>query len=252
MNWTPGRIVGTVKPAGAAVEPISTGMVLPVPAPAPLPVHQNVTVVAPVLKPVPAGTVAPAAAPVTNTAPIGGGGGGLLKGIVQAGGSGGDKIVGTVNIAGSSKPGLSSEELTQKAINEIHRDVQRGRIRADQVGALGWRECPLKKTNKRFLSRTVNSVLQHNKRETLRNFYSSTRKLIELEDRRDEGRIEGRRGAEERTDHHRRRRRSRSRSRSREDQRDRRRVDEEKKKTVKVDLVEEDELEDGEVRDDDD
>uniref|UniRef100_A0A8D8AS61 (northern house mosquito) hypothetical protein n=1 Tax=Culex pipiens TaxID=7175 RepID=A0A8D8AS61_CULPI len=106
MNWTPGRIVGTVKPAGAAVDPISAGMVVPCPVPAPVvpAVVQTITVP----KPVPAGTVAPAAAPMPN-------GSALLMGSVQslAGGAGGDKIVGTVNIAGSSKPGLSSEELKQ-------------------------------------------------------------------------------------------------------------------------------------------
>ncbi|KAL9696368.1 hypothetical protein quinque_015653 [Culex quinquefasciatus] len=233
MNWTPGRIVGTVKPAGVAIAPISAGMVVPCPVPAPVvpAVVQTITV----SKPVPAGTVAPAAALMPN-------GSALLKGSVQslAGGAGGDKIVGTVNIAGSSKPGLSSEELKQKAIDEIHRDVQRGRVRAAQVGALGWRECPLKKTNKRFLSRTVSSVLQHNKRETLRNFYSSTRKLIEL-DRQDGGTDRVRRHQ-----HHRHRRRSRS----EEEQRERRRSEEEKvEKIVKIDL--DDELEDGEVRDDD-
>ncbi|XP_039432369.1 uncharacterized protein LOC120415054 [Culex pipiens pallens] len=233
MNWTPGRIVGTVKPAGAAIDPISAGMVVPCPVPAPVvpAVVQTITVP----KPVPAGTVAPAATPMPN-------GSALLKGSVQSL-AGGDKIVGTVNIAGSSKPGLSSEELKQKAIDEIHRDVQRGRVRAAQVGALGWRECPLKKTNKRFLSRTVSSVLQHNKRETLRNFYSSTRKLIEM-DQRDEGMDRERRHHHRREHQHHRHRR---RSRSEEEQRERRKSEEEK--IVKINL--DDELEDGEVRDDD-
>ncbi|EDS43851.1 conserved hypothetical protein [Culex quinquefasciatus] len=239
MNWTPGRIVGTVKPAGAAIDPISAGMVVPCPVSAPVvsAVVQTITVP----KPVPAGTVAPAAALMPN-------GSALLKGSVQslAGGAGGDKIVGTVNIAGSSKPGLSSEELKQKAIDEIHRDVQRGRVRAAQVGALGWRECPLKKTNNRFLSRTVSSVLQHNKRETLRNFYSSTRKLIEM-DQRDGGMDRERRHHHRREHQHHRHRR---RSRSEEEQRERRKSEEEKvEKIVKIDL--DDELEDGEVRDDD-
>lgn len=124
--------------------------------------------------------------------------------------------------------------------------MQRGRVRAAQVGALGWRECPLKKTNKRFLSRTVSSVLQHNKRETLRNFYSSTRKLIEM-DQRDEGMDRERRHPHRREHQHHRHRR---RSRSEEEQRERRKSEEEKvEKIVKIDL--DDELEDGEVRDDD-
>ncbi|XP_058445100.1 uncharacterized protein LOC131426411 [Malaya genurostris] len=167
MNWTPGKIVGTVKPAEASVAPV----------------------------PVAAPIIVPTAQVSSEAVPIGKGGdpqsedgkvSQLLQGTVQNSQlTGAERIVGTIKLAGSDQPGVSSEELTKRAIEEIHRDVRINRVRASQIGALGWRQCPLNKTNKQFLSRTMSSVIQHNKRQVVRNFHSSTRKLIEL-DRRDD------------------------------------------------------------------
>ncbi|XP_021702078.1 uncharacterized protein LOC5566767 [Aedes aegypti] len=177
MNWTPGKIVGTVKPAGANVAPIPAPVLAPVPAPVSAP--QKL-----IPQPVPApllGTTTPASGSSGTKAekPV------ALKGTVQSQPTGANRILGTIKVAGSDQPGISCDQLTNKAVEEIYRDAKIGRIRASQVGALGWRGCPLKKTNKRFLNRTMNSVMQHNRRETIRTFHSSTQKLIEM-DRQDD------------------------------------------------------------------
>ncbi|XP_019545648.3 uncharacterized protein LOC109416140 [Aedes albopictus] len=177
MNWTPGKIVGTVKPAGANVAPIPAAMLTPVPAPAPI---------AQIPQPVPAPSLMPLAGSTTVASSAKAGAKPtVLKGTVQSQPTGANKILGTIKLAGSDQPGISCDQLTNQAVEEIYRDAKIGRIRASQVGALGWRGCPLKKTNKRFLNRTMNSVMQHNRRETIRNFHSSTQKLIEM-DRQDD------------------------------------------------------------------
>lgn len=52
------------------------------------------------------------------------------------------------------------------AIAEIFRDTAKASVRAEKEGASGWLPCPLLKTNKRFLSNTLKSVITHNKRHT--------------------------------------------------------------------------------------
>ncbi|XP_058811527.1 uncharacterized protein LOC131676479 [Topomyia yanbarensis] len=185
MNWTPGKIVGTVKPAGATVAAIPVVAFTPVPTPTILPtqmVAQISSALPVVQQPSTSETVSVNGGQQQGSISVGK----LLQGTVNSSQPvGAGRIVGTVKIAGSDQPGVSSEELTKRAIDEIHRDVRINRVRASQVGALGWRQCPLKKTNKRFLSRTMSSIIQHNKRQVVRNFHSSTRKLIEL-DQQDE------------------------------------------------------------------
>ncbi|XP_062549349.1 uncharacterized protein LOC134213897 [Armigeres subalbatus] len=186
MNWTPGKIVGTVKPAGANVAPIPAPLLTPVPAPVftsqqpsiPLPVP------APIVQQPLKGTTKAVTSVSTGdgkkpTEPL------ILKGTVQSQPVGANRILGTIKVAGSDQPGISCDQLTNQAVEEIYRDARIGRIRASQVGALGWRGCPLKKANKRFLNRTMNSVMQHNRREAIRTFHSSTQKLIEM-DRQDD------------------------------------------------------------------
>ncbi|XP_053681911.1 uncharacterized protein LOC128732642 [Sabethes cyaneus] len=154
MNWTPGTIVGTVKPVDGTVIPVVPNPVVP-PESLALPVATSSS-----SKPLQGTIINPASRGQLNKS---------------------DKIAGTIKIAGSNQPGISADELTKRAIDEIQQDVRIGRVRAGQVGALGWRPCPLRKTNKRFLNRTVHSAVQHNKREAVRHFHSSTRKLIELD-----------------------------------------------------------------------
>ncbi|XP_065092522.1 uncharacterized protein LOC135713344 [Ochlerotatus camptorhynchus] len=185
MNWTPGKIVGTVKPAGANVAAIPALVLTPVPAPSYSLIQQTslATVVpVPVPAPVPiTGSTSRVASSSSSIAKSTSSSVGKLQGTVQSQPSGANKILGTIKVAGSDQPGVSSDQLTNQAIEEIYRDVKIGRIRASQVGALGWRGCPLKKANKRFLHRTMRSVMTHNRRETIRTFHSSTHKLIEMD-----------------------------------------------------------------------
>lgn len=51
------------------------------------------------------------------------------------------------------------------AIEEIFRETAKGAVRAETAGPFGWLPCPLLKTNKRFLSTTIKSVITHNKRQ---------------------------------------------------------------------------------------
>lgn len=51
------------------------------------------------------------------------------------------------------------------AIEEICRETAKGAVRAETAGPSGWLPCPLLKTNKRFLSTTIKSVITHNKRQ---------------------------------------------------------------------------------------
>lgn len=64
------------------------------------------------------------------------------------------------------------------AIEEINLEINRASIRAEKVGPSGWQPCPLRKTNKRFLSNTIKSVVNHNKKQTIK---AEQRKSDELE-----------------------------------------------------------------------
>lgn len=60
---------------------------------------------------------------------------------------------------------------------EIERETRRSAARAEEIGASGWKPCPLKKTNKRFLSNTMRTVISHNKRAMEKNHEKSQTKL---------------------------------------------------------------------------
>lgn len=60
------------------------------------------------------------------------------------------------------------------AIAEIFRETAKGAVRAETAGPSGWLPCPLLKTNKRFLSTTIKSVITHNKRQEDRTAPEST------------------------------------------------------------------------------
>lgn len=67
----------------------------------------------------------------------------------------------------------------RRAIEEIERDTLRASKLADEVGPSGWR-MQTKRTNKRFLSNTMKSVLSHNQRTSLKHAIESKRKFQEL------------------------------------------------------------------------
>lgn len=49
-------------------------------------------------------------------------------------------------------------ELEKRAIEELLRETDRARIRAETMGPTGWLKCPLRSTNKRFLLNTLRST----------------------------------------------------------------------------------------------
>uniref|UniRef100_A0A182P1M8 Uncharacterized protein n=1 Tax=Anopheles epiroticus TaxID=199890 RepID=A0A182P1M8_9DIPT len=63
---------------------------------------------------------------------------------------------------------------------KILRETRLGKVRAEEHGSTAWRPCPLRKTNKRFLNRTVLSIVKHNHREKQKTSHRSKLKLTEL------------------------------------------------------------------------
>lgn len=67
------------------------------------------------------------------------------------------------------------------AIEEINREITRASVRAEKVGPSGWQPCPLRKTNKRFLTTTIRSAVNHNKNQTNKTIQKAEQKSDELE-----------------------------------------------------------------------
>ncbi|XP_052897294.1 uncharacterized protein LOC128304178 [Anopheles moucheti] len=72
------------------------------------------------------------------------------------------------------------DQLTNKAVEEILRETRLGKLRAEEYGSTAWRPCPLRKTNKRFLNRTLVSMVNHNDRVKQKTTHRSRLKLSEL------------------------------------------------------------------------
>ncbi|XP_061877832.1 protein POLR1D-like [Entelurus aequoreus] len=49
-------------------------------------------------------------------------------------------------------------ELEKRAIEELLRETDRARVRAETMGPAGWLKCPLRGANKRFLLNTLRST----------------------------------------------------------------------------------------------
>ncbi|XP_057679773.1 protein POLR1D-like [Corythoichthys intestinalis] len=49
-------------------------------------------------------------------------------------------------------------ELERRAVEELLRETDRARVRAETMGPAGWLKCPLRGTNKRFLLNTLRST----------------------------------------------------------------------------------------------
>ncbi|XP_043960681.1 protein POLR1D-like isoform X3 [Gambusia affinis] len=53
-------------------------------------------------------------------------------------------------------------DLEKRAVEELLRETDRARVRAETMGPAGWLKCPLQGTNKRFLLNTLRSTdIQH-------------------------------------------------------------------------------------------
>ncbi|XP_070709261.1 LOW QUALITY PROTEIN: protein POLR1D [Pempheris klunzingeri] len=49
-------------------------------------------------------------------------------------------------------------ELEKRAVEELLKETDRARLRAETMGPAGWLKCPLRSTNKRFLLNTLRST----------------------------------------------------------------------------------------------
>lgn len=84
----------------------------------------------------------------------------------------------------SSSSKTSEDELTRLAVQEIMKETEFAKIKAKEFGAIAYRKCPLRKTNKRFLNTTISSIVKHNEKQKSKHLAKSGDKLKEL-DRRD-------------------------------------------------------------------
>lgn len=86
------------------------------------------------------------------------------------------------------KKKLTDEILQQMAIEEITREISIKSVRAKEIGPTGWLDCPLKRTNKRFLGNTIKAAVTHNERRTDKEKTNAGKKLLELEYEKDPSR----------------------------------------------------------------
>ncbi|XP_039522956.1 protein POLR1D-like [Pimephales promelas] len=52
---------------------------------------------------------------------------------------------------------MDDSELERKAVDELLKEANRAKVRAQTMGPAGWMKCPLGSTNKRFLLNTLRS-----------------------------------------------------------------------------------------------
>lgn len=78
-------------------------------------------------------------------------------------------------------------DLEKRAIEELLRETDRARVRAETMGPAGWLKCPLKSTNKRFLLNTLRSTGLHRRSDESKSESASRGRLrSESPDRRRE------------------------------------------------------------------
>ncbi|KAM4533579.1 uncharacterized protein PAE49_022045 [Odontesthes bonariensis] len=72
-------------------------------------------------------------------------------------------------------------ELEKRAIDELLKETDRARVRAETMGPAGWLKCPLRSTNKRFLLNTLRSTGLQRHTEEPRAGHSTTRGRLRSE-----------------------------------------------------------------------
>ncbi|XP_058123991.1 uncharacterized protein LOC131293553 [Anopheles ziemanni] len=80
----------------------------------------------------------------------------------------------------STKSPPKIDSITQKAVEEILKETAIRKVSAEQKRPSEWRRCPLRKTNKQFLNRTLMSMVNHNERIKKTTTHRSRLKLGEL------------------------------------------------------------------------
>uniref|UniRef100_A0A3B3BN41 Si:ch211-140b10.6 n=1 Tax=Oryzias melastigma TaxID=30732 RepID=A0A3B3BN41_ORYME len=66
-------------------------------------------------------------------------------------------------------------DLEKRAIEELLKETDRARVRAETMGPAGWLKCPLRSTNKRFLLNTLRSTGMQRRNDEPRTTDSKTR-----------------------------------------------------------------------------
>ncbi|XP_068438156.1 protein POLR1D-like [Clinocottus analis] len=66
-------------------------------------------------------------------------------------------------------------ELEKRAVEELLKETDRARVRAETMGPAGWLKCPLRSTNKRFLINTLRSTGLQPRTAESRDGHSTTR-----------------------------------------------------------------------------
>ncbi|XP_074549317.1 uncharacterized protein LOC141807306 [Halichoeres trimaculatus] len=79
-------------------------------------------------------------------------------------------------------------ELTKRAVEELLKETDRARVRAETMGPAGWLKCPLRSTNKRFLLNTLRSTGLNQRTSEPRAGQSSTRGRLKRGDSPDRSR----------------------------------------------------------------
>ncbi|XP_041670208.1 LOW QUALITY PROTEIN: protein POLR1D-like [Cheilinus undulatus] len=80
-------------------------------------------------------------------------------------------------------------DLEKRAVEELLRETDRARVRAETMGPAGWLKCPLRSTNKRFLLNTLRSTsLQKRTNSKPRDGQSPTRGRLRRSDSPDRSR----------------------------------------------------------------
>uniref|UniRef100_A0A3P8TYQ9 Si:ch211-140b10.6 n=1 Tax=Amphiprion percula TaxID=161767 RepID=A0A3P8TYQ9_AMPPE len=72
-------------------------------------------------------------------------------------------------------------ELEKRAVEELLRETDRARLRAETMGPAGWLKCPLRSTNKRFLLNTLRSTGLQRRSGESRAGHSATRGRLRSE-----------------------------------------------------------------------
>ncbi|XP_041824249.1 protein POLR1D-like [Melanotaenia boesemani] len=72
-------------------------------------------------------------------------------------------------------------ELEKRAIEELLKETDRARVRAETMGPAGWLKCPLQSTNKRFLLNTLRSTGLQQRTDESRAPHSTTRERLRSE-----------------------------------------------------------------------
>uniref|UniRef100_UPI0037E861E4 protein POLR1D n=1 Tax=Semicossyphus pulcher TaxID=241346 RepID=UPI0037E861E4 len=79
-------------------------------------------------------------------------------------------------------------DLEKRAVEELLKETDRARVRAETMGPAGWLKCPLRSTNKRFLLNTLRSTGLQRRSGEPRAGQSSTRGRLTRSDSPDRSR----------------------------------------------------------------